>query len=151
MAADAWKVYESFKEYMADGTIDLDTHAFKMQLHTSTYAPNLGTQSVKADLTNEVANAVGYTTGGVTLTNVTWTRAGGIVTFDCDNAVWTATGGSITARYAVVIDDTPTAPADPLVCYSLLDNAPADVTATDGNTFTVAIHANGIFTLSGGS
>jgi hypothetical protein len=63
--------------------------------------------------------------------------------------VFTASGGSITARYAVIDDDTVTTPvADPLVCYSLLDNSPADLTATDGNTFTVQMNASGIFTLS---
>jgi hypothetical protein len=39
----------------------------------------------------------------------------------------------------------------PLLCVSLLDTAPANVTATDGNTFTVAINASGVFTLTGGT
>jgi hypothetical protein len=34
------------------------------------------------------------------------------------------------------------------VCYSLLDNSPADVTVTDTNTLTVQINASGVFTLS---
>jgi hypothetical protein len=31
----------------------------------------------------------------------------------------------------------------------LLDTAPADVTATDGNTFTITMNASGVVTLSG--
>lgn len=151
MAADAWKVYGSFKEFTGDGTIDLDTHAFKMQLHLSSYTPNLNTHTQRSDLTNEHANANGYTTAGVAITGVTWVLAAGTVTFDSDNSIWTASGGSIVARYAVIYDDTTTTPVDALFGYSLLDNAPADVTATNGNTLTVAIHSSGIFTLSGGT
>lgn len=149
MAAGNWITYDSFKEYLGDGTIDLDTHTFRITLHTSAYTPNRGTQTVKADLTNEVANGNGYTTNGQALTGVTWTQTGGTATFDATNPVWTASGGSITARYAVLHDDDPTSPADPLVAYCLLDTTPADVVATDTNTLTIAFHANGILTLSG--
>jgi hypothetical protein len=149
MAADAYKAYNKAKEYAGDGTIDFDGDTFKAQLHSSTYTPAL-THSVRADLTNELATANGYTAGGVTLTSVTWTESAGTVTFDSANYAWTAAGGSITARYTVVYDDTPAAPLDPLIAYCLMDNTPADVTVTDGNTLTVQIHANGYFQVSGG-
>jgi hypothetical protein len=35
-----------------------------------------------------------------------------------------------------------------VLCYCLLDSTPADVTATTGNTLTIALHASGIFTLA---
>ena len=148
MAADAWIRYNGFSEYLGDGVMDMDNDTFKMQLHSSTYTPAV-THDVRADLTNELATANGYTAGGATMT-VTWTRATVTVTFDANDVVWTASGGSIVARYAVIYDDTPASPLDPLVAYSLLDNTPADVTVTDGNTLTIAIHANGILTLTGG-
>lgn len=149
MAADAWKKYESFPEYMGDGTIDMDGHTFKMALYLSTSnAATVTTNTVKADLTNEHANNNGYTTGGVTVA-ATWTHSGGTTTFDVADGSWTASGGSIVARFAVIYDDTPSSPADPLVCYSLLDNTPANVTATDGNILTVQIHASGVFTVTG--
>lgn len=131
---------------MADGTIDLDTHTFKLLLTSSSYTPNASTHTVKADVTNELSTANGYTAGGATLTTVTWNRSGGTVTFDADNVVWTASGGSIVARYAVLYDDT--AASDELVGYVLLDTTPADVTTTSGNTLTIAWNASGIFTLS---
>ena len=149
MAADAWVVHDKAKEYMGDGTIDLDADTFKGILVTS--ASNLATTSVNgySTVTNELATANGYTNGGITLTSVTWTESSGTVTFDCANMVWTASGGSITARLAGIYDDTVTTPvADPVLCHSLLDNTPADVTATDGNTFTISIHANGVFQTS---
>ena len=150
MAADAWKMYQSARERLADGTYDLDTDSFKMALFLSTSdAATLtaGTNDNLADLTNEHANGNGYTTGGVALTNVVWTRSSNTVTFDCDNAVWTASGGSITCRFAVIYDDTHA--SDGLLCMTTLDNTPADVTVTDGNTLTVAINASGVFDLTG--
>jgi hypothetical protein len=60
--------------------------------------------------------------------------------------VWTASGGSISARFAVIYDDSTT--PKHLVCYSLLDTAPADVTATAGNTLTIAFHSSGCFTFT---
>lgn len=153
MAAGKWKLYEAGKEYIGDGTVDLDTATFKMALFQSTSnADTLSGSDALADLTNEVANANGYTTGGVTLTGVTWVNSGGTITFDCDNAVWTASGGTIAARFAVIYrSGSSGSPAvtDALVCVSLLDTTPADVTATTGNTLTVQINASGVFTLSG--
>ena len=149
MAAGTFTLYDSVAELIADGTHDLDTHVFKIVLLTSTYTPSAA-HSAYADLTNELATAFGYTVGGGTLTTVTWAQTGGVATFDSDNFVWTASGGSITARYGVIYNDTPTTPiADPLIGYYLLDSAPADVTATDGNTFTVGPSAaNGWFQLT---
>lgn len=153
MAAGKWKLYETAKEYIGDGTIDLDSATFKMALFTSSSNANtLSTNNELTDLTNQVANANGYTTGGVTLTNVTWNNSAGTMTFDCDDAVWTASGGSITARFAVIYRSgaagSPSV-TDALLCVCLLDTTPADVTATAGNTLTIAINASGVFTLSG--
>ena len=146
MAAGTFTLYDSVAELIGDGTLDLDTHPFKIVQLTSVYTPSAA-HSVYADLTNELATANGYTAGGGTLTTVTYTQTGGVATFDSDNFVWTASGGPITARYGVIYDDTPTTPlVDPLIGYYLLDSAPADVTATDGNTFTVGPNAaNGWF------
>lgn len=153
MAAGAWKVYDFAKKYIGDGTIDLDlTTNWKMALFLSTSNANtlsVGT-GVYGDLTNEHSNANGYTTGGVALTGIAWTRSGSTLTFDCDNPVWTASGGSIVSRFAVIYKDaTVNSIVKPLLCVSLLDTTPADVTVTTGNTLTVTIHASGVFTLTG--
>ena len=149
MAASTFDFYDEFTEYSMDGTIDLDADTFKLALFSSTSNAATLSTSGYANLTNEVANGLGYTTGGQALTSVTWVRSAGTTTFDSADVVWTASGGSITARYAVMYDDTVTTPvADPLVGNSLLDTTPDDVTATDGNTLTVAPSASGWFTLS---
>ena len=61
---------------------------------------------------------------------------------DPADVVWTAAGGSIVARYAVIYES-----AGNVLCYCLLDATPADVTVTDTYTLTVALNASGIFTL----
>lgn len=147
MTAGAMQFYDSFHERIADGGHDLDNDTFKGQLHTSTYTFD-ATDAVKADLSNEVANANGYTTGGVTLTSVTWAQTSGVAVFDADALTWTASGGSIVARGLVYLNDT--SASDLLIGYVLLDNTPADVTVTAGNTLTLTPHAsNGIFRLTG--
>ena len=146
MAADAWVLHDKAKEYMGDATIDLDADTFKVALASS--ASNAATTSVNgiASLTNEVSGN-GY--AQVTLGSVTWNESAGTVTFDSGDAVYTASGGSITARFAVLYDDTVTTPvADPIIAHCLLDNTPADVAATDGNTLTVQMNPSGIFTSS---
>lgn len=150
MAADNWLVFESCKLNYGDGTMNFDGDTFDMQLHLSTWVPTLSGDSVRADLSNEHANGNGYLTTGLAMTT-TYSESSGVATFDATDVVWTASGGSIVARFAVVVDDTPSSPLDPLVAYTLLDDTPADVTATDGNTLTVQIHANGFFQLSGGT
>lgn len=140
MAAGAWTFTNASRTYLLDGTFDLNSDSLKMALFLS--SSNIGSGSTTyAGLTNEHANANGYTTGGKALTpSLTGTTT---VTFDVDDQVWTASGGSITARFAVIYEVSGN-----VLCYCLLDSAPADVTATDGNTLTVQIHSSGVFTLA---
>lgn len=147
-AAGKWKLYESAKLAIANGEIDLDTHSFKINLYLSTSNCNtLSGTTQLADLTNQVATNFGYTQNTKAVT-ITTSQSSGTVTVDeTTNPVWTASGGSITARFAVIYDDTHA--NDLPLCVCLLDTAPADVTATDGNTLTITQNASGIFTLSG--
>lgn len=141
--------YQTFRKWIADGTFDLDANTFKVTLHTSTYTPSASTHTVYADLTNELSTANGYTNGGATLGSVTWTQSGATVTFDAADTVWTASGGSIVARYAVIrASGTLNTHVDPLVAYILMDTTPADVTTTTGNTLTLQWNASGIFTVT---
>ena len=89
MAAGKWKVYDYAKFKLSDGMDLSDATNWKMALFQSTSDANTlsNANGVYGDLTNEVANGNGYTTGGVALTNVAWTESSGTITFDCDNAV----------------------------------------------------------------
>jgi hypothetical protein len=141
MTATAWAFTNGGRTSQLDGTFDIDSDTWKMALFLST--SNLGaTSTTYAGVTNEHANANGYTTGGE---SVTLTLAGTTtVTVDIDtDPVWTASGGSITARFAAIYEV-----GGNVLCYCTLDDTPADVTATDTNTLTVAAHASGVFTLA---
>lgn len=139
--AGAWTFTNEGRTKIQDGTIVVGTDTFKMALFLST--SNIGpTSTTYAGLTNEHANANGYTTGGMAVT----LAHTGTTTVKVDigtDPVWTASGGSITARFAVIYEV-----GGNVLCYCLLDDAPADVTATDGNTLTVAAHASGVYTLA---
>lgn len=88
----------------------------------------------------ELSTANGYTSGGLTLTNVTIsTIATNDAAFDADDAVWTASGGAITARYAILFNDTDT--DDPPVAF--IDFG-ANQSAADGSEFRIQWSANGI-------
>ena len=104
---------------------------------------NIGAASTTyAGLTNEHANNNGYLTGGKSAT-LTLAGTTTVTVDETVNPVWTASGGSITARFAVIYEV-----AGNVLCYALLDSGPADVTATDGNTLTVQANASGVFTLA---
>jgi hypothetical protein len=93
-----------------------------------------------AALTNEHANANGYLTGGQ---SVTLALSGTTtVTVSLTDNTWTASGGSIVARFAVIYEV-----AGRVLAYALLDSTPADVTVTDGNALNV-LGTNGVFTLA---
>ena len=127
---------------LLNGTFDLDTDTFKMGLYLST--SNIGAASTTiAGVTNEHANANGYTTGGITLNQAALSGTSTVTADFTTNPQWTASGGSITASFAVIYES-----AGRVLAYCLLDSTPADVTATNGNTFTVTFHASGLFTLA---
>jgi hypothetical protein len=141
MAAGAWTFPDSARTDLLNGTFDLDTDTWKMALFLST--SNIGAASTTyAGVTNEHANGNGYTTGGIA---ITLTLSGTTtVTVDIQtDPVWTASGGSIVARFAVIYEV-----GGRVLCYCLLDSTPANVTATTGNTLTVAANASGVFTLA---
>ena len=140
MVAGSWLFTNTGRTNLLNGTFDIDSDTYKMALFLST--SNLGAASTTyAALTNEHANANGYTTGGqVVALSLSGTTT---VTVDATDESWTATGGSIVARFACIYEV-----AGNVLCYCLLDSTPADVTVTTGNILTVQIHASGVFTLA---
>lgn len=149
MAASALTFYDIFSESLGNNTVNMASDAVRLALFTSTYSPNVGTHVTFSELTNELTTANGYTATGALLAydGVTrWGETSGTATFRAENVAWTADGGSITARYAVLYSAT--AVTNNLIGYILLDTTPADVTVTDTNTLTVQWNASGIFTLA---
>lgn len=134
-------IYNSFKQKIMDGSIDLDTDTIKVALVTSLYTPDQDSHEDFADVSNEVTGT-GYTAGGVELTGKTVTKDNtnnrGI--FDAGNASWENV--SITARGAIVYKSTGDSSTSWLICY--LDFT-EDKTA-DAVNFTIQFNSNGILT-----
>ena len=142
MPAGAWTFTDVGRTDLLNGTYDLDTDTFLIALFLST--SNIGAATTTyAGVTAEHANANGYTTGGISLGPLTLAGTTTVTVDDPADAVWTASGGSITARFGVLYET-----AGRVLAYFLLDSTPADVTATAGNTLTIAFNASGIFTLA---
>lgn len=147
MAAGNWTFTNQSRTDMLNGVYDMDTDLFKIALHLSTGTqPGAGTTTWAGLSTSEHAANNGYTAGGLPTGSGTALTLSGTTTVTVDRAVdpvWTASGGSIVARWAVLYEV-----GGNVLCYCLLDSTPADVTVTDGNTLTVAMNASGIFTLA---
>ena len=143
MAAGAWTFPNAARTGFLNGTFDIDSDTWKVALHLSSGTqPGSGTTTWAGLSTSEHAAANGYTAGGEA---VTLTLAGTTtVTVDFSaNPSWTASGGSIVARWAVLYEVSGNVP-----CYCLLDSTPGDVTTTTGNTLTIDPPAGGIFQLA---
>lgn len=141
-AAGSWTMTNELRAILqgATGAIVPATDTVKLALLLST--SNIGaTSTTYAAVTNEVATAFGYTQAGITttLTVSTVSTSNGQLAFT--QAQWTASGGSITARFGLAYKS-----AGHVYGYFLCDSTPADVTATNGNTFTIA--AGNIWTIS---
>jgi hypothetical protein len=139
--------YEQFVADLCSGVHQFQTgtsHVLKVALTNS--APNAATHAVRADIT-ELSTANGYTSGGISVGTITGAETSG--TFKCSGGtdpVWTASGAGFTARYAVLYNDTPTSPADPLIGYW---DYGSSFTLAAGETFTVDLdQANGLFTVA---
>lgn len=123
----------------------------KLALVTSAYTPDASVtgHTTWANIsTHEIAAGNGYTAGGVTLASVAKTAITGGFKLASNNAVWTATSGSIPAwRYAVMyVSGTLWGLTNPLVGYVLADTTPADIPATtSGNLLTVVCPVDGWF------
>ena len=145
----SFKLYNSFLKAFSDGTIDLDTDAFKVSLHTSAYAAldttHLEAHSLYADLTNELATNFGYTNGGQLLSGISLTRLLEEVTFTCDNPSWSVSGGSLVERYFIIRKSTG---SEELVGVGYLDSTPLDVTTITATDLTISINGNGLFTIN---
>lgn len=129
---------------LGSATHNLNSNTFKVMLVNT--APT-SSNSIKSDLT-EISAGNGYTAGGNTAAVTSWSQSSGTGKLILgDPATWTASGGSIGPfRYAVLYNDTPTSPADPLIGYW---DYGSSITLAAGETFTVDLDAtNGVFTIT---
>jgi hypothetical protein len=133
-------VYHSAKEGIADGSILLESHTFKLMLLDATHTPDQANHAVKADIVSDEVSGDGYSSGGGTISNTAVTRSGATVKFDGDDVEFAGLAPDF--RYAVVYDDTHA--SDALV--ALLD--PGSLQEPNGSTTQLIFNASGILTLT---
>lgn len=142
MSAGNFTFYNAFKLSLAKAEVDLDTNTFKAVLLTSSYTPNVASQSILSDISGNIITDSDYV--AQTLGSVTVTESGGTVTFDSADINF-GSSVTITAKYLALYDDT--SANDKLVVYVDLDTGGGSVSSTS-STFQVTINASGIFTLA---
>ena len=134
--------FQAWVEHVTEGVHDHSADTLKVLL-TNT-AP-IASNSVKANLT-EISAGNGYTAGGTQATVSSSSHTSGTYKLVLADVVFTASGGTIGPfRYAVLYNDTPTSPADPLIGWWDYGSAR---TLQSGESFTVDFNAStGVFTL----
>ena len=135
--------FNKFNQFIGDaglGVHNLNTGTLKVAL-TNT-AP-VATNTILANIT-QVGAGNGYTAGGTAVGSVAYSQTTGTGTLSGNDVVFTASGAVGPFRYAVLYNDTPTSPADPLIGW--WDYA-SSISLANGETFTVDFGAS-ILTLA---
>ena len=136
--------FHAFVEHLAEKVHNLGSDTLKVALTNS--GPTASTGDELADIT-QIANGNGYTTGGTQASQSSSAQSSGTYKLVLADVVFTASGGSMgTFRYAVLYNDTPSSPADPLISYW---DYGSSVTLLTGETFTVDFDATaGVLTIA---
>jgi len=129
--------YDIFVEHLAEKVHNLGSDALKVML--SNTAPNAGTHTVRADST-ELGTANGYTSGGIAVTVNTSSQTAGTYSLTVTgDPQWTGSGAGFGPfRYAILYNDTPTSPVDPLIGWW---DYGSSVSCLASETFTVDLAA----------
>lgn len=136
----AYNKHQAFVENICEKVHDLSADTLTVALTAAANAP-VATNSILANLTQ-----IAYTNlSARTLTVTSSAQASGTYSLVVTDKVLTASGGSVAAfQYADIYNDTPTSPADPLICWFDYGSA---VTLADTETFTLDFGAS-LFTLA---
>jgi hypothetical protein len=148
MAAQAFKIYNLTKKKIGNGSINLGSGNFRVGLYQSASNAATLTLGVLGSLTNEVAEANGYSSSGKALASKVWTVGASAKSykFDGDDLVWTGTGGTIpNIKFAVVWASGASAGARHLLAFASLTSS--QFTLSQNNTLTLQFNSLGIFTM----
>lgn len=136
----AYNKFQAFVENAMEKVHDLGADTLTVALCAAANAP-VATNTVLANLTQ-----ISYTNlSARTLTVSSSSQATGTYSLVITDKVLTASGGTVGPfRYAVIFNDTPTSPADPLICWF---DYGSDLTLADTETFTLDFGSS-LFTLA---
>jgi hypothetical protein len=138
----SYNKFQQFVEDLGKGVHQLQAAGHTLKVYLSNATPDAAADAVKADLA-EITNENGYA-APVDIQN-DYTESGGTGTLTGVDVVITASGGTVGPfRYAVIYNDDPASPLDPLVCWW---DYGSSITLQDAESFTVDFGAS-IFTLA---
>jgi hypothetical protein len=135
------KLYGQFLAKALNKEVDWDSDSIKVALLSSSYTPNQDTHDYYDDVNTYEVSGTGYTAGGQTLGSktVTYDSANNVIILDAADTTWSSS--TITARYAVIYDDSgATNASKALIGYV---DFGSDQSSTNGN-FTITWDATGI-------
>ena len=139
------KLYGQFLAKALNKEVDFDSDTIKVALVSSSYTPNQDTHQYWSDVNTYEVSGTGYTAGGQTLGSktVTYDSANNIIILDAADTTWSSS--TITARYAVIYDDSgATNASKALIGYV---DFSSDQSSTNGN-FTITWDATGIIRIT---
>lgn len=135
------KAYLNLPKAVFNKELDWDSDDIRVMLVSSSYTPNQDLHDYLDDVVAFQVTGTGYTAGGQALTGktVTLDQANNVLVLDAADTTWASS--TITARYAVIYNNTgATNAAKPLVGYVDLIS---DQASNNGN-FTIEWDASGI-------
>jgi hypothetical protein len=138
MASGTWKLYASAGGRFANANINWTGDAtIKVMLCTSTYTPNQTTHTTKSNVTNEVSGT-GYTARGTALSGKSTSLSSLTTRLIANDVTWSTS--TITARVAVIYQDSGTDATSNLIAYCVFDS---DVISSAGDWFLDLDGTNG--------
>ena len=134
--------FQQFVEDLAEKVHNLGSDQLKVAL-TNTLP--VATNSIYANLTSPLATTNLSGANPFNLTTSASVQTTGTYKLTIADLVLTATGAVGPFRYIVVYNDTPTSPADPLICWF---DYGSSISLANGETFTIDFDgSNGLLTL----
>lgn len=132
--------FQPFVEHLAEGVHNLGSDQLVVALTTSANDPAVST-AVLASVTE-----ISYTNlSSRNITTSTSSQTSGTYALVLTDLTLTASGAVATFQIVVIYNDTPTSPADPLICK--YDHG-SSVTLASSETFTIDFSGTGLFTLA---
>lgn len=137
----ASKLYGQFIENAFQKRVDWDNDNIKVALLNNTYTPDQDNHNFYDDVVAYEVTGTGYTAGGISLANRTnnYNSSTNVIVLDADDVTWASS--TITARYAVVYNASPTLNSDK-VLIGYVDFG-SDQSSSNGN-FTITWDSTGI-------
>lgn len=145
MAQGDFTLFEEFADRLGEKEHDFVNDTFKLGIIDNTTAPTASDATPQwGDYSaNEVSTSGGYTAGGETIANQSWSEADGTATFDGDDITFAQNGSGFTSAYWGILYNSTNASN---MAIGFLDLG-GPVSEQDGQV-EIQWNASGIFTIS---